>query len=84
MHCWRRSCLPEPARLSHRRLVPGEQDMQSVGRSPKGGMNIFAEYLITSCPFRSRPAAAAVRLYAISPPLPRALSVSHIISQIEP
>ena len=77
MHCWRRSCLPEPARLSHRRLVPGEQDMQSVGRSPKGGMNIFAEYLITSCPFRSRPGRSRPPVCYLASAAARFVGVAH-------
>ena len=41
------------------------------GGAPKGGMNIFAEYLITSRPFRSRarpPSASATRPSASDPP----------------
>ena len=54
MHCWRRSaCLYPPAQSPVSRTWSPSVGLP-VG-APKGGMNIFAEYLITSCPFRSWP-----------------------------
>ena len=90
-----RPCPPSRGSCPSRRpelRAPGEQDMVVAmvrpvgvggsGGAPKGGMNIFAEYLITSRPFRSRarpPSASATRpsasgdppaIAAISPPSP--------------
>ena len=77
--------------------APGEQDMVVAmlrpvggGGAPKGGMNIFAEYLITSRPFRSRdrprprpparPSASdppAIAAISPPPPAPRFVGVAH-------
>ena len=81
-----RPCPPSRGSCPSRRpelRAPGEQDMVVAmvrpvgggdggsGGAPKGGMNIFAEYLITSRPFRSRarpPSASATRPSASDPP----------------